>query len=68
MVTVGGAAAAPLWTDAAVRRAGERREAARQWAQLRHGPLPAARRARGAVAALAVAGPSRQRRRPSSSV
>lgn len=57
VVTVGGTAAAALWTDAAVRRAGERREAARQWAQLRHTPLSAAHRARGTVAALTVAGP-----------
>ena len=56
VVTVGGTAAAALWTDAAVRRAGERREAARQWAQLRPGPPPA-RHARGTVARLAVAGP-----------
>lgn len=58
VAVVGGTAAAALWTDAAVRRAGEQREAARQWARLPHAPLPAdAHRHRGAVAALAVAGP-----------
>ncbi|MGV4886912.1 hypothetical protein ACSR0Z_09860 [Streptomyces viridosporus] len=59
VVAAGGSATAALWTGAAVRRAGERREAARQWAQLPHGPLPvAAHRSRGAVTALVVAGPA----------
>ncbi|MGC0374942.1 hypothetical protein [Streptomyces sp. SAI-229] len=58
MAVAGGTAAAALWTDAAVRHAAEQREAARQWAQLPHTPLPAGtRRSRGAVAALTVAGP-----------
>ncbi|MFI2909028.1 hypothetical protein ACG2OD_12340 [Streptomyces sp. PDY-4] len=58
VVAVGGTAAGALWAGAALRHAGERRETARQWAQLPHGPLPAgAPRPRAAVAALAVAGP-----------
>ncbi|MFD7688036.1 hypothetical protein [Streptomyces sp. NPDC059781] len=58
VAAVGGAAAAALRIRAAVRHADEQREAARQWAQLPHAPLTAdAHRSRGAVAALAVAGP-----------
>ncbi|MER6619415.1 hypothetical protein [Streptomyces sp. NPDC000931] len=58
VAVVGGAAATALRVRAAVRRADEQREAARQWARLPHAPLPAdAHRPRGAVAALLVAGP-----------
>ncbi|CAL9440179.1 hypothetical protein [Streptomyces sp. Tu 3180] len=59
VAAAGGPAAVALRIRAAVRRAGERREAARQWAQLPHGPLPAdPYRPRGAVAGLVVAGPA----------
>ncbi|MFF5154806.1 hypothetical protein ACFY3N_00795 [Streptomyces sp. NPDC000348] len=57
-VAVGGPAAAALRVRAAVRRAGEQREAARQWAQLPHVPPSAdAHHSRGAVAAVTLAGP-----------
>ncbi|GAA3499418.1 hypothetical protein GCM10019016_065220 [Streptomyces prasinosporus] len=59
VAAVGGPAAVGLRIRAAVRRAAEQREAARQWARLPRGPLPAdAHRPRGAVAALVVAGPA----------
>lgn len=55
VAVVGGTAAAALRVDAAVRRAGERREAARQWAELPYGPLPAGtRRPRGVAVTAAV--------------
>ncbi|MEU7470285.1 hypothetical protein AB0A94_17430 [Streptomyces sp. NPDC044984] len=57
VAAAGGTAAAVLWTGTAVRRAGERREAARQWARLPYEPPPTARHPRGTVAALVVAGP-----------
>ncbi|MFF1274721.1 hypothetical protein ACFVZC_15085 [Streptomyces marokkonensis] len=55
VAAAGGTAAAVLRIRAAVRRAGEQREAARQWAQLPHAPLPAgARHPRGVALTAAV--------------
>ncbi|MEU3104497.1 hypothetical protein [Streptomyces griseoflavus] len=57
VAAVGGAAAMALCVRAAVRRAAERRETARQWAGLPHVPPPAARRRPRAVAATAALAP-----------
>ncbi|MFE9770967.1 hypothetical protein ACFYOV_04635 [Streptomyces sp. NPDC005931] len=55
---VGALSTVGLRIHAVARRAVERREVARQWAQLGHDPLPAGgHRSRGAVAALVVCGP-----------
>ncbi|MEZ3177774.1 hypothetical protein KYY02_03310 [Streptomyces pimonensis] len=55
VAAVGGTAAATLRAGAAVRRAGERREAAGQWAQFPYVPLSAgAHRPRGVAVTVAV--------------
>ncbi|CAM5469064.1 hypothetical protein [Streptomyces griseomycini] len=60
VMAAGSPAAAVLGIRAAVRRAGEQREAARWWAQLPHGPLPAGARRprRGRVSLPRARGPA----------
>ncbi|MEU3095516.1 hypothetical protein ABZ690_12025 [Streptomyces sp. NPDC006967] len=57
VAALGGPAAGVLRIGAAVRRAGERREAARQWAQLPGLPLPAGSRGTRSVAVTAAVVP-----------